>query len=180
MVNRWEAFERYLEHGAIPIDNNQTEASLKFPILGRKAWLFFGNENGGETAATLFTLTKSCNRHRVDPYAYLRDVYTRLPTLPESELDTLLPDRWVQQHPEHLIQERVDEAIQRAQRKRKKSRPSRSLSESTSLGSVAVSVKLSPVIVWKPPSANWLEKSSMAFVLESGAVSYTHLTLPTN
>jgi hypothetical protein len=37
MVNRWDAFQRYLEHGAIPIDNNRTEASLKYAILGRKA-----------------------------------------------------------------------------------------------------------------------------------------------
>lgn len=71
---------------------------------------------GGETAAILLTLTKSCNRHRVDPFAYLRDVYTRLPSTPAAALDSLLPDRWVQAHPEHLIQERVDEAQQRAQR----------------------------------------------------------------
>jgi len=117
MVHRWEVFERYLESGAIPIDNNRTEAALKYAVLGRKAWLFFGNALGGETAAILFTLTKSCNRHRVDPFAYLRDVYTRLPSTPATALDSLLPDRWVQAHPEHLIQERVDEAQQRAQRK---------------------------------------------------------------
>ena len=118
MTNRWEAFARYLDCGAIPIDNNRTEAALKFAVLGRKAWLFFGNPQGGETAATLFTLTKSCNRHRIDPLAYLRDVYTRLPTTPESELESLLPDRWIQEHPQHLLQQRVHEAQQRAQRTR--------------------------------------------------------------
>jgi transposase len=118
MLNRWDAFARYLEHGAIPIDNNRTEASLKYAILGRKAWLFFGNEDGGQAAATLFTLTKSCNRHRIDPYAYLRDVFTRLPTLTESRLEELLPDHWILEHPEHLIQERVEEALDRARRTR--------------------------------------------------------------
>jgi len=118
MTNRWEAFQRYLECGAIPIDNNRTEAALKFAILGRRAWLFFGNSHAGETAATLFTLTKSCNRHHIDPFAYLRDVYRRLPTLPASELESLLPDRWIQAHPEHLIQARVDESRQRARRTR--------------------------------------------------------------
>jgi hypothetical protein len=120
MVNRWEAFQRYLEHGAIPIDNNRTEASLKYAILGRKAWLFFGNKRGGEAAATLFTLTKSCNRHHIDPYAYLHDVYTRWPSLRESELETLLPDRWIEEHPEHRIQERVAETHERAERKRRR------------------------------------------------------------
>lgn len=128
MLNRWDAFARYLEQGAIPIDNNRTEASLKYGILGRKAWLFFGNERGGETAAALFTLTKSCNRHRIDPYAYLRDVYERLPTMTESQLETLLPDRWIQEHPEHLIQERVDEAVQRAERTRRQRAERRRLS----------------------------------------------------
>ena len=118
MANRWAAFARYLECGAIPIDNNRTEAALKYAILGRKAWLFFGNSRGGETAAALFTLTKSCNRHRVDPFAYLRDVYTRLPAISESQLESLLPDRWIKEHPEHLIQERVDESQQRAERTR--------------------------------------------------------------
>jgi transposase len=118
MVNRWGAFDRYLECGAIPIDNNRTEAALKYAVLGRKAWLFFGNPKGGETAAALFTLTKSCNRHRVDQFAYLRDVYTRMPTLPGSELGSLLPDRWIKEHPEHLIQERVAESHERAQRTR--------------------------------------------------------------
>jgi transposase len=120
MVNRWDGFSRYLDHGAIPIDNNRTEASLKYAILGRKAWLFFGNERGGETAATLFTLTKSCNRHRIDPYAYLRDVIIRMPSMSASELVALLPDRWIKDHPEHRIQERVNEAVQRAERTRRR------------------------------------------------------------
>ena len=47
LCNRWEAFERFLEDGAIPIDNNRTEAVIKGPVMGKKAWLFFGNENGG-------------------------------------------------------------------------------------------------------------------------------------
>lgn len=120
MTGRWDSFARYLECAAIPIDNNRTEAALKYAILGRKAWLFFGNERGGETAARLFTLTKSCNRHRIDPFAYLRDVYRRLPSLTGSQLESLLPDRWIVEHPEHLIQERVDEAQQRARRTRER------------------------------------------------------------
>ena len=128
MTNRWDAFSRYLECGAIPIDNNRTEAALKYAILGRKAWLFFGNPQGGETAAILFTLTKTCNRHHVDPFAYLRDLYTRLPlmrtsttepaSVSASELESFLPDRWITEHPEHRIQQRVDESRQRARRTR--------------------------------------------------------------
>jgi len=118
MLNRWDSFTRFLESGAIPLSSNGAERTLKYPILGRKAWLFVGNHEAGETAAKLFTLTKTCNRHRIDPFAYLQDVYARLPTTSQDELESLLPDRWIKDHPQHLIQERVQEALDRAQRAR--------------------------------------------------------------
>jgi hypothetical protein len=120
LLNRWESFTRFLESGAIPMDNNAAERALKYPILGRKAWLFFGNQTAGETAAKLFTLTKTCNRHHIDPLAYLQDVYARLPTTSPGQLPSLLPDRWIKDHPQHLIQQRVYEAIDRAQRARER------------------------------------------------------------
>ena len=45
-------------------------------LLGRKARHFIGNEPIGRSAATLFTLTKSCSRQHTDPYAYLREACT--------------------------------------------------------------------------------------------------------
>tara|TARA_B100000686_G_scaffold304689_1_gene342503 strand:+ start:1162 stop:2844 length:1683 start_codon:yes stop_codon:yes gene_type:complete len=119
MLNRWESFTRFLESGNVPMDSNSAERAVKFPILGRKAWLFFGNRQAGEASAKLFTLTKTCNRLRIDPFAYLQDVYARLPTI-SDELPSLLPDRWIQEHPQHLIQERVQEALDRAQRMRER------------------------------------------------------------
>jgi len=120
MLNRWDSFTRFLESGAIPMNSNCAERSVKYPILGRKAWLFVGNQEAGETAAKLFTLTKTCNRHRIDPFAYLQDVYARLPTTSPEELPALLPDRWIKEHPQHIIQQRVQEAIDRARRTRER------------------------------------------------------------
>jgi transposase len=116
MLNRWDSFTRFLESGLVPLDNNVAERALKYPILGRKAWLFVGNPEAGETAAKLLTLTKTCNRLHIDPFAYLQDVYARLPTMSPEELPSLLPDRWLEEHPQHLIPQRVQEAIERAQR----------------------------------------------------------------
>lgn len=116
MLNRWDSFERFLESGCIPLSNNVAERALKYPILGRKAWLFVGNHTAGETAAKLITLTKTCNRLHIDPFAYLQDVYARLPTMSPDELPSLLPDLWLQDHPQHIIPQRVQEAIERAQR----------------------------------------------------------------
>jgi transposase len=120
MLNRWESFTRFLESGAVPMENNAAERAVKYPILGRKAWLFFGNQTAGLAAAKLFTLTKTCNRHHIDSFAYLQDVYARLPTTSAAELPLLLPDRWIEDHPQHRIQPRVQEALDRAQRTRQR------------------------------------------------------------
>jgi hypothetical protein len=118
--NRWEAFERFLEDGAIPIDNNRTEATIKGPVMGKKAWLFFGNENAGQTAAVLYTLTMSCKRHAIDVQAYLTDVLRRIRTATPAELESLLPDRWVAAHPEARLKQRVQESHAAAARKRQR------------------------------------------------------------
>jgi transposase len=117
---RWEAFERFLEDGAIPIDNNRTEAMIKGPVMGKKAWLFFGNENAGETAATLYTLTMTCKRHSIDVQAYLTDVFRRIRTATPAELEQLLPDRWIAAHPKARVMQRVHESHAAAARKRQR------------------------------------------------------------
>jgi transposase len=53
-----------------------------------------GSPKGGQTAAVLFSFTSTCHRLGVEPWAYLQDVLTRLPTLPAAQLADLLPDRW--------------------------------------------------------------------------------------
>ena len=118
--NRWEAFERFLEDGRIPIDNNRTEAMIKGPVMGKKAWLFFGNEHAGETAAVFYTLTMTCKRHNIDVQANLLDVFRRIRTATPAELESLLPDRWIQNHPEARVRQRVQESHAAAARKRQR------------------------------------------------------------
>jgi transposase len=121
MTTRWECFERFLESGAIPLDNNASEQAVKNPVMGKKAWLFFGSEAGGHAAAVFYTLTSTCRRLKIDPYAYLKDVFERLPQCdPEdpAALTPLLPDHWLAAHPDSLIQTRVNESNEKAARKR--------------------------------------------------------------
>ena len=121
MTSRWECFERFLESGAIPIDNNASEQAVKNPVIGKKNWLFFGSAAGGKAAAVFYTLTVTCRRLRIDPYAYLKDLFERLPQCdPEdpTSLSPLLPDHWLTAHPESRLQARVTESIAKANRKR--------------------------------------------------------------
>jgi transposase len=98
MTTRWECFERFLESGAIPLDNNASEQAVKNPVMGKKAWLFLGSEAGGRAAAVFYTLTATCRRLKIDPFAYLQDVFKRLPECDPNDpasLTPLLPDRWL-------------------------------------------------------------------------------------
>jgi transposase len=93
-LNQWDALCVYTSDGRLAIDNNASENALRRVAVGRKNWLFAGSDNGGRTAATLFSLIATCQRHRVEPMAYLRNVLARIAAIPVSQLGTLLPNRW--------------------------------------------------------------------------------------
>jgi hypothetical protein len=91
---QWSALTRFTETGFLNIDNNASERALRAVAVGRKNWLFAGSDAGGRTAAVLYTVTQTCRRHGIDPFAYLRDVLTRLPGLPADRLPDLVPHIW--------------------------------------------------------------------------------------
>jgi len=105
-LSNWTALGRYTEDGDLAIDNNLAERTLRPCAIGRKNWLFAGSDNGARTAAVLYTMIASAKANGVDPYAYLRDLYARLPALTaegqsaEADLAALLPDEWLKAHPQ--------------------------------------------------------------------------------
>jgi hypothetical protein len=92
--NQWAALQVYTTAGFLEIDNNAAERALRAVAIGRKNYLFFGSDVGGETAAVLYTFTQTCQALGIEPWRYLRDVLERLPTHPPERLGALLPDRW--------------------------------------------------------------------------------------
>ena len=97
--NQWEALNRYLEDGELSIDNNAAERAMKPVAIGRKNWLFVGSPEAGARAAILMSLIASCKASEVEPWAWLNDVLTQIPR--GASPDTLLPDVWLQTHPQH-------------------------------------------------------------------------------
>jgi len=69
--NLRDRLRAYLDDGRLPIDNNALERLWKPVALGRKNYLFVGNQAGGERAAAAYTLMLSCRLAEVEPYAYL-------------------------------------------------------------------------------------------------------------
>jgi transposase len=93
-LHNWRALVRYTEAGFLAIDNNAAEREMKRIAIGRKNWLFVGSAQGGRTAAVHMSFTSTCQRLGVEPWAYLQDVLSRLPSTPAEQLEQLLPDRW--------------------------------------------------------------------------------------
>ena len=93
-LNRWQALSRFLLDGDVPIDNNHIENQMRPWAVGRKNWLFIGSQLAGERAAVVMSLLQSVKLNGHDPWAYLKDVLTRLPTQLNSQIGELLPHRW--------------------------------------------------------------------------------------
>jgi hypothetical protein len=93
-LGNWVALKCYTEDGDLEIDNNGAERSLRGIAVGRKNWLWYGSDRGGQTAAVLTSFAATCKRLHVDPFAYLRDVFGRISAHPATHLAELLPDQW--------------------------------------------------------------------------------------
>ena len=88
---RWRALTRYVDDGAIEIDNNAAERALRGVALGRSNYLFMGSDAGGERAAALYSLVETAKLNGLDPEAYLREVLGRIAEHPINRIDELLP-----------------------------------------------------------------------------------------
>ena len=93
-LRRWTALTRFVDDGQLPVDNNWIENQIRPIAIGRNNWLFAGSLRAGQRAAAVMSLVQSARMNGHDPYAYLRDVLTRLPTHRASRVEELLPHRW--------------------------------------------------------------------------------------
>jgi transposase len=93
-LNQWEALTRFLEDGDLEIDNGATERANRDIAIGRGNWTFFGSDRGGKTAAVLMSFVAMCKRSRVEPFAWFRDVLSRIATHSVNRLPELLPQNW--------------------------------------------------------------------------------------
>lgn len=92
-LKRRVTLSRFLEDGALPLDNNRCERAIRPVVMGCTNWLFAGSVAAGERAARIMSLLETAKMNGLDPHAWLTDVLQRLPGLPEEELDALLPLR---------------------------------------------------------------------------------------
>lgn len=93
-IRQWQALTRYTENGILMPDNNLLERQMRPIAMGRKAYLFAASPRGGEVAATMYSLVATCKLNRVEPFAYLKDVLSRIRSHRVDRLSELLPFNW--------------------------------------------------------------------------------------
>lgn len=90
--NQWPRLILYLEDGCWPIDNNRVENSIRPFVIGRKNWLFANSQAGARASANLYSIIETAKANRLEPYTYLKQLFTLLPQAESLEaIDALLP-----------------------------------------------------------------------------------------
>lgn len=89
---QWPKLIVYVEAGHLPIDNNAAENAIRPFVIGRKNWLFADTPSGAGASAALYSVIETAKANDIEPYTYLKTLFTKLPaaTTPE-QVDALLP-----------------------------------------------------------------------------------------
>lgn len=91
-LKQWDRLVGYLEDGRLAPDNNSAENAIRPFVVGRKNWLFSGTPEGAEASALLYSLIETAKANRLEPYAYLRHIFEKLPAASSFEdFEALLP-----------------------------------------------------------------------------------------
>jgi transposase len=93
-LNQWSGLTRFCDDGRIAIDNNGAENALRPFCLGRKNWMFSDTVAGARASANLYSLIETAKANGIEPYAYLRHLFTELPKATcVEDYEALLPYR---------------------------------------------------------------------------------------
>ena len=84
----------FLENPAVSIDTNHIERTIRYPVMGRKNWMFHSTENGARHSGILYSLLLTCPLHGVDPRTYLIDLLQRMDCHPGAKVHELTPRLW--------------------------------------------------------------------------------------
>lgn len=92
LASNWSRLIRYTGAGYLPVDNNAAERAIRPFVIGRKNWLFSDPPKGATASAHLYSLVETAKANGQEPYAWLRHVLERLPTVQGAEdYEVLLP-----------------------------------------------------------------------------------------
>ena len=93
-LQRWDKLCIYITDAHLQIDNNLVENTIRPVAIGRKNYLFAGSHDGARRAAMLYSFLGTCKINNVNPFEWLRDILSRIPSHSVNKLEELLPHTW--------------------------------------------------------------------------------------
>lgn len=90
-LNNQNALMKFLDNGKIEIDNNAAERAMRSIAIGRKNWLFAGSDNGGHTAAIIYSIIETAKLNNINPWKYLQKVLATIQDYKANKIADLLP-----------------------------------------------------------------------------------------
>jgi len=93
-LDQWTLLNVFVDNGRVEIDNNLTENAIRPTAIGKKNWLFIGAVDAGWRSAVIYSIIASCRTHGLEPFAYLRDMFTILPRATNQQIVELTPRAW--------------------------------------------------------------------------------------
>ena len=92
LLKHWGGLTRFADDGRLDIDNNRAENAIRPFVIGRKGRLFSATVEGATASARLYSLVETAKANDIEPYAYLRHVFTHLPRATcVEDIEALLP-----------------------------------------------------------------------------------------
>lgn len=92
-LNQWPYLIKYLRHGQAEIDTNWVEGEIRNIAIGKKNWMFIGNQNSGQIHSLFYSLILSAILNKLNPRLYLHYLTTKVHDIRRDKIDpmTLLP-----------------------------------------------------------------------------------------
>jgi transposase len=92
--NQWDKLEGFMKDGRLELDNNRSERSIKYFVIGRKNFLFSNTPKGATSSAIIYSIVETAKENNLDPFEYLKFILEQLPNIDledKTEIDKLLP-----------------------------------------------------------------------------------------
>lgn len=90
--DEWPRLIRYLDDGRLEVSNVLCENAIRPFVVGRKAWLFCDTPAGAHASATLYSIVETAKAAGLEPYAYLKHIFEKLPqAITLADVEALLP-----------------------------------------------------------------------------------------
>ena len=102
-LNQEKYLRVFLTDGAVPMDNNAAERSIRPFCLGKKNWQIIDTVSGARASAIWYSLAETAKANNLKPYEYFKYLLEEIPKHGEFEdesyLEDLLP--WSESIPEY-------------------------------------------------------------------------------